>query len=59
MLAEGGRIAGSQTFRATAPVRTNDPLGAVEGLSKAFGEVATKMLPWAQETIEQDDAGGP
>ena len=59
ILAEGGRIAGSQTFQATTPVRANDPLGAVAGLSKAFGEVVTKMLPWAQEIIEQGDDGAP
>jgi len=59
ILTEGGKIAASRTFRATAPVLTSDPPGAITGLSSAFGEVVTKMLPWAQETIEQGDEDGP
>jgi len=59
ILAEGGRIAGSQTFRATAPAGANHAAGAVKGLSEAFGEVVTKMLPWTQEIIDRGEVGTP
>ena len=51
LLAQDGRIVGSQTVRSTIAARSTDAPDAVAGLSEAFGRAATDLVLWTSRNL--------
>jgi len=49
LVSAGGKIAGTQIFKDSAPLQTVDAPGAIKALDQAFGKVLAEIVPWASK----------